>query len=185
VGGRRQWSKVGVVGPGIEKLSPEAVGLSRCRQAQVLLSTSLCRLPGGPCMWMRGVSNGSCPMICARMWRGTVTALAFGGSEKGCGNRRWLKDLDGDRVPEVIVKQFIGEYQGAATQAVWPAILGWDRATYRRADASSPRYYAERVVPYYQRELSRTRGLALDHPDEELCRQFQYIIERARALAEG
>ncbi|MBM3500910.1 MAG: hypothetical protein FJX74_19810 [Armatimonadetes bacterium] len=115
--------------------------------------------------------------------RDAVDMFAFSGSEKGCGEWRLLEDLDGDAVPEVVVKHYIGEYQGIATLAVWPAVFRWDGHDYVRADDEYPRFYAERVLPECRRLRAEVEAAPRNGSHEELDRQLRHVTDRAGFLA--
>ena len=109
----------------------------------------------------------------------------FRGSAKGCGFWQTCKDLDGDKNPEIIVKHFVGDYDGAGTIAVWPAVYRWDGNNYVRADGQFPDYYAREVVPQYRKILNDHKDWE-NQADEQIRRIYQkckYVFRKAESIA--
>lgn len=111
----------------------------------------------------------------------------FYGSEKSCGEWNVLQDLDKNGVPEIVMKQFIGDYEGVSTRVDWTAIYQWTGETYVRADEKYPRYYARHVVPRYRRMLKK-------NPDwkdsgearlEDNYEKLRFVLRRAEDMAAG
>jgi hypothetical protein len=115
----------------------------------------------------------------------SVKSFRFKGSEKGCGHWQALNDLDADGDSEIVVKNFVGEYEGASTIAVWPAVYKWNGENYVRADETFPDFYAQQVVPKYEKILAEIKDWE-NHQDERprrVYRKCRFILERARSIA--
>lgn len=114
-----------------------------------------------------------------------INCYSFQGSEKGCGTWQVCSDLDGDKNPEIIIKHFVGDYDGANTIAVWSAIYQWDGNNYVRADDMFPDYYAREVVLQYQKILIERKDWE-NHTDQQKHRIYQkckYVLERAESIS--
>ena len=109
----------------------------------------------------------------------------FYGSEKSCGQWNVLQDLDKDGVPEIVMKQFVGDYEGCFTVVDWTAIYQWNGETYVRADEKYPRYYARHVVPRYLRMLKDN----MEFKDDEnsmlygIYEKLVFVLKKAESIA--
>lgn len=104
---------------------------------------------------------------------------------QGCGPWQVVNDLDGDGNPEIVVKHFLGGYDGAMTIAISTAIYRWDGKEYVRADEEYPDYYAQHVVPKYQKILAEHESWQ-NHEDEtvrRLYRKCQFVLEKALSIS--
>ena len=114
-----------------------------------------------------------------------VKSFSFKGSAKGCGSWQVCNDLDGNGNAEIIIKHFVGDYDGAGTIAVWPAIYKWNGNNYVRADDEFPEYYAQEVVPKYQKILEERKDW--ENHRHELIRQVyekcKFILQKAESIA--
>ena len=110
--------------------------------------------------------------------------FSFSGSEKGCGPWQVLDDLDDDGIPEIVVKDFIGDYEGNRTMALWPAIYRWDGKDYVRSDERFPGYYARHVIPEYQGILDEHRDWEkIDNEQlQRVYRECRFVHRKAVAI---
>lgn len=158
------------------------------------------------CTWSSPVNFSSAPqrrLIIAYLLTGTghyidfwilhespdgVRCFPFRGSEKGCGHWQVLDDLDGDGFPEIIIKHFVGRYEGAGTIIVWPAIYRWDGVNYARADDKYPEYYAQNVVPEFKRILEQIENWPVDVKNYATNKRnldsCKYFLEKALSISQ-
>ncbi len=115
-----------------------------------------------------------------------VKSFSFKGSAKGCGYWQVCDDLDEDGNAEIIIKHYVGDYNGAGITAVWPAIYKWDGNSYIRADEHFPDYYAENVVPKYERIIEQHKDWQ-DHDNKQIRTIYEkcrFVLLKARAIAQ-
>ncbi len=118
-------------------------------------------------------------------FKGGVKSFFFEGSAKGCGYWQVCNDLNADGNAEIIIKHFVGTYDGAGTIAVWPAIYRWDGENYVRADGQFPNYYARHMVPKYQKVLEENRDWE-NHTNSQLRMIYgkcKFVLEKAESIA--
>ena len=114
-----------------------------------------------------------------------IKCFFFKGSASGCGYWQVSKYLNTDGNVEIIIKHYVGDYDGAETIAVWPAIYKWDGNNYVRADDEFPDYYAREVVPKYQKILEEYKDWE-NQPDEQIRRMYQkckFVHGKAELIA--
>ncbi len=110
----------------------------------------------------------------------------FEGHTKGCGIWQILEDLNNDGTPEIIVKHFVGQYEGAGTNAIWSAIYEWQNNKYIRADEKFPQYYTKNVIPKYKKILAESIS-SKDHEDpyiRRLYRKCEFVLDKALSISQ-
>lgn len=112
-----------------------------------------------------------------------IQSFHFKGSEKGCGEWQVINDLDKDGISEIIIKHFIGDYDGSGTIAVWTAIYKWDGKNYIRADEQFPEYYAKYVVPKYQKIIANEKEWSNNERDRYIYRKCKFIFDKALSIS--
>jgi hypothetical protein len=116
-----------------------------------------------------------------------VRVFQFYGSEKASGEWHVLQDLDRNGSPEIVMRHFLGDYEGWATLVDVTAVFRWTGTSYVRADQQFPRFYARHVVPDYQRlmrELRRYRN-SIDSREREAYDKLVVALAAAKKLASG
>ncbi|MBM4353676.1 MAG: hypothetical protein FJ109_07740 [Deltaproteobacteria bacterium] len=108
------------------------------------------------------------------------------GSEKATGPWHVLQDLDRDGIPEILAKNFLGEYSGASTLVDWTGIWRWDGRNWVRADAHFPRFYEHHVLPALRGVAKDLRRNWIGGPtDEENMRKLDFVMARIRDILAG
>lgn len=114
-----------------------------------------------------------------------VKCFPFEGMSRYCGYWQVVNDFDDDKTPEILIKHFVGEYEGGDFSAVWPAIYKWDGDNYIRADDEFPEYYAQEVVPKYKKIVEKHKDWE-NHLDKQVRRIYEkckFVLEKAEAIA--
>jgi tetratricopeptide (TPR) repeat protein len=115
-----------------------------------------------------------------------VESFSFKGSAKGCGYWQVCDDLNADGDAEIIIKHYVGNYDGAGTTAVWPAIYKWDGNSYIRADEQFPDYYAQNMVPQYERIIELHKDWR-NHSNKQvrtIYEKCRFVLQKARAIVQ-
>lgn len=115
-----------------------------------------------------------------------VKSFSFKGSAKGCGYWQVCNDLDADGDAEIIIKHYVGDYDGAGTIAVWPAIYKWNGNIYIRADEQFPDYYAQNVAPKYERIVEQHKDWR-NHINKQvrtIYEKCKFVLQKARTIAQ-
>jgi len=118
-------------------------------------------------------------------FKGAVKSFFFEGSAKGCGYWQVCNDLNTDGNAQIIIKHYVGDYDGAGTIVIWPAIYRWDGKNYVRADSQFPNYYAQYVVPKYQKVVEENKDWE-NHTNRQLRRIYgkcKFVLEKAESIA--
>jgi hypothetical protein len=117
---------------------------------------------------------------------GGLEVREWWGSEKATGAWRVLQDLDRDGIPEILVKNFLGEYSGAFTLVDWTGIWRWDGRNWARSDSGFPKFYEHHVLPLLRRVAKDLRrdwiGGATD--EENQC-MLEFVMARVKAILAG
>ncbi|MBM4372925.1 MAG: hypothetical protein FJ098_14825 [Deltaproteobacteria bacterium] len=153
-------------------------------------SISAVRLPlrgdDRPALLLKVVISGTGHYVQVLVFRevpGGFDVYEWWGSEKTHGAWHVIHDLDRDGQPEILIKDFVGEYSGASTAVAWTGVWAWERASWVRADQRFPGFYESHVLPELRSvESDLRRADSGSDLTEENLRKLQFVRARVDAI---